>query len=430
MEKDDTRRGEPVKEEEREEREYSLITFGIVMLFMALLIGFNSYSNWVPTGTTGIAAGTAWNASQVGVIVMVKNEELILERLLKSVAPYGEWLFVCDTGSTDGTQDKVNYWTASPSNRAHFRFIGPFHDFETSRNLCMDAARTWIPKQVEWLLLPDADFELKQQEGLSLTMPHDFDLNIIQIRLPPEEGHKGSLNALPLLVRATTFFGNCRYRLWTHEVLDCCNATTKTGYFAPLYWIDHSDGASRSNKLERDITLLEEWIYHYNRTLASSPTERRPDLYGRALYYLARAHEDAGHPEQALQLYHIHQLNQPWTNYQFQGRYRTAIILLTQYRNQGSSGSDWRPIEAAFLDAYGGADGYFRKEVLYYLMWLFQELRQWNRCILYASAGLAAPPVDYSRMPLFLEPEKHESALFQKGWDYCVYHSKNSPLGQ
>lgn len=406
-----------------------MVAFGIVILFMALLIGFNSYSNWIPAPPP--PETTAWNASQVGVIVMVKNEELILERLLKSVAPYGDWLFVCDTGSTDKTQDKVNFWTASLSKSAQFRFIGPFHNFETSRNLCMDAARTWMADKphVEWLLLPDADFTLEQQSGLPLVMPRDFDLNIMQIRLPPSEGAKGSSNALPLLVRAKTFFGNCRYRLWTHEVLDCCNET-KTGYFAPLYWVDHSDGASRPKKLERDITLLEEWIYHYNRTLAKSPNEQRQDLYGRALYYLARAHEDAGHPEQALQLYQIHQVNQPWTNYQFQGRYRTALIKLHQYRNNGQKGNgDWRPIEAAFLEAYGGADGYFRKEVLYYLMWMFQELRQWNRCILYASAGLAAPPVDHSRMPLFLEPEKHEPALFQQGWDHCIYHSKNSPLG-
>jgi glycosyltransferase involved in cell wall biosynthesis len=390
--------------------------FSVVMMALSLFVGYQAISSSPPP-----PEGKGWNASMVGAIVMMKNEALILERLLHSLAPHAQWLFVCDTGSTDGTQElAARTWKQN----VETRFIGAFHNFETSRNLCMDAARSWMPPQVEWLLLPDADFTLGQQPGLSsvVMMPREFDLNIMQIRSTPN-------NALPLIVRASTFFGSCRYRLWTHEVLDCCNATT--GYYSSLYWVDHSDGSSRPGKLVRDINLLEEWIYHYNKTL--SPAERRQDLYARALYYLARAHEDAGHPEQALDLYRIHQLNQPWTNYQFQGLYRMALIKLSLYRAQSSNGrldNDWRPVEAALLDAYGGPDGYFRREVLYYLMWMFSELHQWNRCILYAAAGLSAPPVDHSRMPLFLEPEKYEFDLFQKGLDHCVYQSKNSPLGQ
>lgn len=388
------------------------MVFAIIMVVMAAIISYQTYVEWKPSPN-----GHQWNATVVAVIVMVKNEEAILGRLLQSVAPFATTLFVCDTGSTDGTQQVVaRSW---PTLDYEFKFIGKFHNFETSRNLCMDAARAWMPTHIQWLLLPDADFTLALQPGLPLVMPQEFDLNIMQIR--PN-------NALPLLVSARAFFGSCRYRLWTHEVLDCCNdsTTTKTGYYAPLYWVDHSDGASRPDKLRRDINLLEEWIYHYNRTLAKSPTERRQDLYGRALYYLARAHEDSGALDEALDLYRVHQMNQPWTNYQFQGLYRMAIIQLNQFR---AKGGDWRPVEAAFLEAYGGPDGYFRREVLYYLMWMFSDLHQWNRCILYASAGLSAPPVDHSRMPLFLEAEKYELSLFQKGLDYCVHHSKNSPIG-
>lgn len=406
-----------VKElEERGEQQFSWLAFSIVMLCLACFVMFQVVST-MPSSM--VSQPLQWNASRVGVIVMVKNEERILGRLLDSVAPFAERLFVCDTGSTDAIKDVVGALWKKDAWR--FQFIGHFHNFETSRNLCMDAARSWIPKEVEWLLLPDADFTLARQPGLSLVMPSEFDLNIMQIQSPH--------NALPLLVRANTFFSACRYRLWTHEVLDCCNDATTTGYFSPLYWVDHSDGASRPGKLVRDINLLEEWLYHYNKTLG--PTEqRRPDLYARALYYLARAHEDAGHPEQALQIYRQHQLNQPWTNYQFQGAYRTALIKLALFRATGGGGGDWRSVESAFLDAYGGPDGYFRREVLYYLMWMCQELHQWNRCILYAAAGLAVPPVDHSRMPLFLEPEKYDTDLFQRGLDHCVHQSKNSPLGQ
>lgn len=358
----------------------------------------------------------------MGVIVMVKNEAPILRRLLDSVVPVAHHIFVCDTGSTDDTKE-VALSVTTTAISVKFEYIGQFYNFETSRNLCMNAAKEWMPPHVEWLLLPDADFELLHQQQQQSSLLPEYDLNIMQIK---STGAGSAQNALPLLVRANTFFNACRYRLWTHEVLDCCNTTS--GYYTPLYWLDHSDGASRPQKITRDINLLEEWIYHYNRTLAKSPTEKRQDLYGRALYYLARAYEDAGHPEQALQFYRLHEMNQPWTNYQFQGRYRSALLKLAHFMKNKEE-NDWKPVEDAFLDAFGGADGYFRREVLYHLMWMFGEIRQWNRCILYASAGLSTPPIDHSRMPLFLETEKYQDSLFQKGLDFCVYHSKNSPLG-
>lgn len=362
-----------------------------------------------------------WNSSKVLVLVMVRNEERIIGRLLQSIQATGaaDHLFVCDTGSKDRTAEIArSHWPGMG-----WHYAGEFHDFETSRNLCMDGAKQWLGPRIhalDWVLLPDADFTLHIQAGAEVTQP-EFDTNIVQIHSNTQGAPQ---NALPLLVRASTFFYQCRYRLWTHEVLDCCNATT--GYYNGLYWVDHSDGVSRPDKLKRDINLLEEWLFEYNKTRRDPGW--RVDLYARGLYYLARAHEDANHTHEAYLMYERHNQVQPWTSYQFYARYRMALIVLQEHRHAGRH-ANWSAVEQAFLEAYSGPDGYFRREPLYYLAYVFQELHQWNRCILYASAGLSAPPVDHSRMPLFLEADKYSPDTFRRLQEQCVLASKTYPIG-
>lgn len=393
----------------------------VVILWLAPLL-----TQYAPAlrGAAGPNVKPSWNSSRVLTLVMVRNEERIIGRLLQSVQLVGasELLFVCDTGSTDRTADmaKAN-WPADGGMGWHY--AGEFHDFETSRNLCMDAAKQWVGVRMhnlDWVLLPDADFTLHAQAGVEVAVP-EYDLNVVQIKSTVPGAPQ---NALPLLVRASTFFHSCRYRMWTHEVLDCCNSTT--GYYNALYWMDHSDGVSRPAKLKRDINLLEQWLYEYNRTRREAGW--RVDWYARGLYYLARAHEDSNHTHEAYLLYQQHNAVQPWTSYQFYARYRMALITLNEQRHAGKH-ANWTRVEQAFLEAYSGPDGYFRREPLYYLAYMFHELHQWNRCVLYASAGLAAPPVDHSRVPLFLEADKYEPSPFQRLQEQCVWSSKTLPIG-
>lgn len=350
--------------------------------------------------TQGPAVSVVHN---VGAIVMVKNEQHALPRLLDSLDGLVIWVFVCDTGSTDGTKYVA-------SNRSHFHYIGEFHDFETSRNQCMDAARIRAPEEIEWILLPDADFTLA---GASRFVAPEYDINIMRIEpAAVAGGGAGVQNALPLLVRKGVFFGQCRYRLWTHEILDCCAGPT-TGYYngpSAFHFVDHSDGSNRPNKVKRDIALLEDWLRLYGDKRNES--DWRPDLWARALYYLARAREDAGDTALAVGLYEKHDDVQPWTNYRFYGRYRVALIRLQQFREQKTP-QVWPEVEDAFVRAIGSpfGDGAFRREPFYYLTWLHCELHHWVRCRTWAQAALATPRLDYSRMPLFLEP-----ALFAEEW--------------
>lgn len=373
----------------------------VLVAWVASVILWNMALN-VSAGAGGGGDREKWNTSQVAAIVMVKNEEKALPRLLDSLKGVVSYVFVCDTGSTDETK-QVFFQHAMAG---EFRYIGEFHDFETSRNLCMNAARLRLSTDKEWILLPDADFTL--QANSQLSQP-EYDINIVRI----ETGGAALQNHLPLLVRARAFFGQCRYRLWTHEILDCCtSANLTTGYYNDVSFVDHADGGNRPGRLERDIRLLEEWLQHYDQM--RNQFDWRPDFWARALYYLGRAYEDNGDSEKAYTTYREHNAVQPWTNYQFYGRYRMAQLKLREFRHRNDSRA-WRAVEEAFVDAIQSpfGDGLWRREPYYHLVWFHCELAHWARCWAWAQAALATPPIDYSRMPLFLEPVLYDEAWFR-----------------
>lgn len=327
-------------------------------------------------------------------LLMVKNEHVILPRLLESAKKTGiKYLFLCDTGSNDNTTAVArSVW---PSEGLFIQNNVTFVNFETTRNECnrLMVEQTGHLIKLEWILLADADFSIHQRHTLEPT----FDVNMIQIHGQPH-------NSLNMLIRRAVFVKNCRYRLYTHEYLDCNTGKNHTfGHHDGLFFSDHSDGSSRPDKLNRDIRLLVEWLKYVNET----------DLRPRALYYLARAHEDRGDMKDALRIYELHNKEQTFSNYRFYALYRIALIHM--HLNHSSS-----IVEHCLLSAFSEYDGYFRREVLY-------QLARYNRlvvnnlhtCILYATAGMNLPAIDHSRMPLFLENYIYAWAL-QEELAFCL----------
>lgn len=330
---------------------------------------------------------TAVVSNKTLLLVMVKNEAAIISRLLSSAKDRAAYLYVCDTGSTDETWQVIkSTW------KDHSRFKidtnhTPFVNFEENRNRCKDAARDFLNKHtewnVEWVITADADYTLVDRHPNK--MP-EHAMNVIQIHGTPH-------NSLNMLFERNFFFTSCQYKLWTHEFLDC-GPQSVAHHFDGFYFVDYADGKNREEKTKRDILLLTQWLHEKNTS----------DVRSRALYYLARAYEDAGLYEAALHCYEKHNAENNYTNYQFYALYRMAIITLKTSNQSGS-------VEEAFLKAIDAYDGYFRKEPYYYLTRYFREQGQLNKCIMYGTAGLYAPQIDHTRMPLFLESVIYDWAL-------------------
>lgn len=212
-----------------------------------------------------------WNA-------IVKNEADKIERAATSVMPWIECAVIMDTGSTDGTIDKLKELFEFYKKPL---FIGQceFKDFSQARNEALRAARmykTVIP--YDWIMLMDADMELRVNHSEWRDL----------IRGPSCDMYQTG---------SGTYYVNRRFvspdvtnEYWgvTHEYLNC-----ETGGVIDrnvVFFEDHADGTNRKDKFKRDIKLLKQG-------LKDNPKCER------YMYYLAQSYKDAGNYEKAIKWY-------------------------------------------------------------------------------------------------------------------------------
>ncbi|HEY1778192.1 MAG TPA: glycosyltransferase [Solirubrobacteraceae bacterium] len=201
--------------------------------------------------------------------MIVRNEAAILDRCLASVRGLIDSWIICDTGSTDGTQELVR------SSLSHLP--GELHeltwiDFGHNRTELMERAHG----KADYLLALDADMTVR----LSGPLP-DLTLDAYLIR------DTGTLDYGVLrLVRGDR-------RWWysgsTHEHL-ATDGRFEQGELEVLTVEHHADGSARPEKLIRDLGLL-------RRDLARSPNAPR------ATFYLAQTLKELGEREAAIDAY-------------------------------------------------------------------------------------------------------------------------------
>lgn len=315
-------------------------------------------------------------ANRIAVVSMVKNEAKILQRMIDSVRKTlpNSPIFFCDTGSSDNTLNIIRV-----ANQTVVQY--DWENFEASRNRCKHYALELLPPEYDYILFVDADQEVELVRGNGELSPIIYDTNIVQIRSSnPELTH----NSLLLLVRRN-ITTQCKYRLWTHEFLDCPTTLTH-GFYNGLQLVHHRDGSSYDVKHERDIRLLEGWLYKVG----------TPELVPRALFHLAQAHHALKHAEEAIKVYRRHLEVESYTNYRYQSRLHIAKLLLWQNR-------PYLEVREAFIDSILENDGVFRWESYYHLARLARQVGRVNECLMYGNAGLNAPPLDHMRVPLFID---------------------------
>jgi glycosyltransferase involved in cell wall biosynthesis len=230
--------------------------------------------------------------------LIVRNEAKIIERCLTSLLPAIDCWVICDTGSTDGTQDIVRAFFAScadelPGQLHEF----PFRDFSQARNEAMARARA-SSLDFDYLLLVDADHEVHLLQA-------DFrqHLTAAAYRVWQHDRHIRYPN-VRLLRRDIVAV----YRGPAHEYLD---VTGDVGDCADLVIHDRCDG-TRTEKYERGIRLLEAHLREH-------PDDRR------SMYYLGQNYRDTGAYAQALRWYAKRARAGGWEEEAWHADYQTAL---------------------------------------------------------------------------------------------------------
>jgi predicted O-methyltransferase YrrM len=213
----------------------------------------------------------------IGLSMIVKNEAPVIERCLASVRPFINRWAIVDTGSTDGTQQRIRDLLCDLPGRLLER---PWRDFASNRNEALELARAGT----DYVLIIDADDDLEYGPNFLLP-PLTDDVYNLRIR------DVGSIYDRPQLVRSTI---PCRWRGVLHEFLDCPGAR-HGGTIEGLFIRRNYDGARRRSPDThyRDAAVLAQ-------VLASEPD---PSMRSRYTFYLAQTYRECGEKERAIETY-------------------------------------------------------------------------------------------------------------------------------
>ena len=223
---------------------------------------------------------------KISLCMIVKNESKVIERCLASILPVIDHWIIIDTGSTDGTQEKIKKFFDNVGIPGKL-YEKPWKNFGHNRSEALELARE--NKDIDYCLMIDSDEVLQFDSGFD---PDKF---------------KESLTAD--LYNVFAFYGNTRYhrpqltsnklrfyyRGVLHEYVDC-HDEVKTRDFARGFTNTPIQDGARSqnpNKYADDAKVFEEAL----------KGEVDPKDFNRYHFYLAQSYRDSQQWEKSLEAY-------------------------------------------------------------------------------------------------------------------------------
>lgn len=312
--------------------------------------------------------------------MIVKDEIAVIERCLRSVLPHVDSWAIADTGSTDGTQDRIRQLLTHLPGELIER---PWVDFATNRNEALDLAR----RHGDYALVIDADDVLEVDPGRSL---HGLD---------------GPGFALEIADKVTNYWRDALIRLdldwrWqgvVHEHLTCSQlaGVKKLGGLR----IRRIGGGARSQgdvaaKYRRDIEVL-------RRALVAEPENAR------YVFYLAQSLRDAGQLAEAILAYRQRVDMGGWVEEVYFSKFTIA-------RLKQQLGHPFEEVREAYLDA-----------------WRFRPTRAEPVCFLagYLRAhGHFAEACDYARMACSTPPSTDSLRVHRPAYGWLARYELAAAL--
>ena len=282
--------------------------------------------------------------------MIVKNENHVIERCLRSVLPLLNAWVIVDTGSTDGTQATVRSLLAAIPGELYER---PWIDFAANRTESLHYAAG----RADFRLIIDADelLEFDTDFVLPALTADAYDLEVLS---GPLRYYKTQLvrDSLPW-----------RYQGVLHE-----HITTDREYalqrLPGVRTLRIPDGARSKDPLtyRKDAVLLEG-------ALLQEPANARH------MFYLAQSYSDCGEVDAAIDRYTRRVAMGGWAEEVWFSLYRIAQL-------RESKGGDWPPVMESYLAAYAYRPD--RAEPLYCIGLHYQVLQQFAVAHLFFSRAM------------------------------------------
>ena len=334
--------------------------------------------------------------------MIVKNETHIIKECFDSLYKYIDYWVICDTGSTDGTQDLIKNYFAEKG------IPGELHqheweDFATNRS----AALKLCDGKGDYAWMIDADDYLVGE----MNFPHhlDFDGYSVRIKRGNFEWWRNQI--------FKTGIGWC-YEGVLHEYAHCPNKPdlSLAKLDVPGYHVEaRTEGGARN----KGITPTEK--YAKDAIVLEKALEKEP-LNSRYQFYLAQSYFDSQQWDKSFEAYEKRAKMGGWEEEVYYSLFRLAIIGMMQ-------GKPWDQIINLFLGAYNYRP--CRSEPLYHIARIYRMNGYPRIGYIYAKMGLTIPMPIYDI--LFISQDVYDWQLldelascayyvhqFQEGYDASI----------
>lgn len=278
-----------------------------ILFFVFLLTACVSLrADDLPSPSEATATVKPHKRSTICLNMIVKNEAHVIERCLESVLPLIDCWVICDTGSTDGTQELIKRFFQSRNIPGEV-IERPWVDFAHNRNEALALGKEFKidGKKTDYLLFMDADDILSFPT--EYTKPQLLDKEAYYIRI----FYSGVTYDRVQLIKASFPWE------WVgvvHEVIYCDQPFSFSYLDNVVMQIVGGGGRSKDpDKFLKDAAALEADLeIHPNNT--------------RSLFYLAQSYRDAGQFEKAIEWYQKRAEQGGWNEEVFWSLYQIAQL--------------------------------------------------------------------------------------------------------
>jgi glycosyltransferase involved in cell wall biosynthesis len=336
----------------------------------------------------------------LGLSIIVKDEEHVIERMLETIYPILDFYTVVDTGSTDNTKKVIKDFFDKKGIKGQI-LDRPFDNFENSRNYAMSEAKP----HTDYCIWIDADEELIIDKTFNKDKLNK-DLYMVNTRI-------GSMK-----YTRNEIWSNKKDFKWygpVHEYIIPSNNQEITSDVAEGLLVNvHMDGASwqkdTSQKYKKHANLLEDylitdrnprWVFYtgqswHDSASTKSKVENDERLRRSLNYFKERVTMNDGYPEE-----------------RFYAQYRVGVICKMLER-------PWSETKRELLKAYSIDP--LRGESIKTIIEYYQKIGEWGLAFLYSSFayGKFHNQNPYPKRLLFVEEtiyrwkflELHMNSLF------------------
>jgi glycosyltransferase involved in cell wall biosynthesis len=253
--------------------------------------------------------------------MIVKDEEAVIERCLKSCLGFVSALCIYDTGSTDNTIEVIENFAEYNKLKCNV-FRSEWRDFSHNRNECLQKASSLYPDS--WLFVMDADDSLEHETGGSAPLtprglcPLTGTCSSIAPVPPAWEGHASSDPACQGRMVAIEHGKTSFQRI---QLISSNYAGTPQGFYykgvvheclisPPNAKIIKADGLKLIARCEgaRSKSLTK---YSDDAAMLLAHYKNNPECT-RTVFYLAQSYRDSGELDLARKYYHLRVAMKGW----------------------------------------------------------------------------------------------------------------------